>query len=171
MYKEKIANDLQPKEANSKEMHGIEVLAALDCQLSQYEKHLKERLQSVPSAWQQFRMGKAGVANAVNAVYGTLPVKSLVHMQRLCEHGEVIIRQRGAVKTDDVQFVPTDGLKLLVNIAMENECAICMKDRTGQRKCELRKALMLMVPPDRVTQSKCAYQSIVSTNALGDYIK
>lgn len=170
MYKEKTTKGLEVIESNSKETHAVEILAALDCQMSKYEVHLKDRLKSVPGAWQQFRMGKAGVANAINACYDTLPVKTLLHMQRLCDHGEVIIRQKGVVKTDDVQFVPTPGLKLLVNIAMENECAICMKDPTGQRKCELRKALMLMAPPDRVNKFGCAYRDVAAKNSLGDYI-
>lgn len=169
---EQIKNDkgIPIVPANAKELHAIEIIAALDCQLNDYEAHVKDRLQSVPDAWRQYRLARSGMKNAVESIYETLPIKTLIHMQRLCDHGEAIIRLKGATKTDDVQFVPTEGLKMLVNIAMQNECSICMKDERAQRKCKLRKQLMLMTPPDVINPRGCSYKDVAMSNDLGDYI-
>lgn len=74
------------------------------------------------------------------------------------------------MRTDDVQIVPTPELKLLINKVIENECAMCVKDSREQRRCKLRRALMLIAPPNEVKKDGCNYLDVVAGNDLGDYI-
>ena len=43
-------------EANAREVHAIEFLAGLDAQLKANEQALKERLQSIPNGWRNYRL-------------------------------------------------------------------------------------------------------------------
>lgn len=157
-------------EPNAKELHVVEFIAGLDCQLIHGESRLEERLKLVPDAWRQYRIARTAMGKALAAIYQTLPIKQLRHMQNLCTYGEVIVRPRGAVRCDDVQIVPTPELKFLINKVIESECAMCVKDSREQRRCKLRRALMLIAPPQEVKKDGCNYLDVVAGNDLGDYI-
>ena len=108
----------------------------------------------------------------LDSVYSTLPNKKRLHMQRLCEVGEIIIRPKPAVKLhDDVQIVGSDDLKLLINAAIASECLMCVKDAREQKKCKLRKVLANIAPTEAVHKDGlCAYVDVVAGNELGEYI-
>ena len=158
------------KELNSYEIAGIEYLAAIDSQLVHSEKHLEARLKSIPDAWRQYRIAQTAIEKALDALYATVPTKVLLHMQRLASNGEVVIRHKSITKTNDAQLVPEDVLKLLINLAMESQCAICLKDGKEAKRCKLRKGLMLIAPPDKVNESGCSYSDVAMQNELGEYI-
>ena len=167
-----MSNAPERWEANSREIHRIEFLAGLDCQLRGGESALEPRLRRIPGAWQKYRTAMTFIEHVLDGVYGSLPVKTVRHMANLCERGEIVIRpkQIGA-KVDSVQIVPTEEIKLIVNKAMEANCAICMNEGKAIKKCELRKALMLICPPTNPeTGALCPYADVAAQNALGDYI-
>ena len=159
-------------EANAREIHTIEFLAGLDAQLVEGQENLRERLRRIPNGWRDFRLAVKSTERVLDAVYSTLPTKTLVHMQRLCEVGEIIIRPKPAVKLhDDVQIVGSDDLKLLINAAIASECLMCVKDAREQKKCKLRKTLMNIAPTAAVHKDGlCAYIDVVAGNELGEYI-
>lgn len=156
-------------EVNARELYHIEFIAGLDCQLINAEKYLETRLKLVPDAWRQYRIARAAVQKTLVALYQTVPIKTLRHMQNLCTYGEVIIKPRGATPTNDVQIVPTPELKLLINKVIENECAMCVKSYAEQRGCKLRKALMHIAPPLEIDTSGCNYRNVAASNELGEY--
>lgn len=158
------------KEPNSREVAGIEYLAAIDCQLIHNEKHLEARLKSIPDAWRQYRIAQSAIGKVIESLYATVPQKTLVHMQRLASNGEVIIRQRSITKTSEAQLVPEDVLKMLINFTMESQCAICLKRGKEAQRCKLRRGLMLIAPPDTVNETGCSYSDVAMQNNLGEYI-
>lgn len=162
---------MNERECNSKETHAIEYLAALDCQLRQSEPHLKERLQSIPGAWQKYRTAMTFIEKVIDGVYETVPIKLLLHMQKLCEYGEVIIRPRPVVRTGEVQIIKEDDLKVLINKAIENECSMCLASGADVRHCPLRKTLMNIAPPaDLKSSLDCPYQDVTLRCKIGKYI-
>lgn len=158
------------KELNSYEVAGIEYLAAIDSQLVHSEKHLQARLKSIPDAWRQYRIAQTAIEKVLDALYATVPVKVLIHMQRLAKNGEVIIRQKSITKTNEAHLVPENVLRLLINTAMESQCAICLKRGEEAKRCKLRKGLMLIAPPDKVNETGCSYSDVALQNDLGEYI-
>lgn len=158
------------KEPNSYELTGIEFLAALDNQLAASEKHLESRLHSVPDGWRQYRIAQTAIRKVVEGVYATLPEKTLRHMMIVTRNGEAIIRQRSFTKTNDAQLVPEDVLRMLINTTMSAQCAICLKDGKEAKRCKLRKALMLIAPPDVVNEDGCSYSDVALQNEPGNYI-
>ena len=170
-YSFKQPDEAYPRvEPNARELYVIEYIAALDYQLMKGDACLEERLKLVPDAWRQYRMACAAMAKALSAIYKTLPPKHLQHIVNLCSRGEVTVRMRGATPVDDVQSVPVQELRLLINKVIENECAMCVKDQRAQRRCKLRRALMLIAPPQEVKKDGCNYLAVVAGNDLGDYI-
>lgn len=159
-------------DANAREIHTIEFLAGLDAQLIEGQDTLKERLGTISNGWRDYRMLVTTAERLLDRIYDTLPDKTLRHMQRLCQYGQIIIRPRPAVKLgDDVQIVGTDDLRAVINSCVENECGICVKDRAGQKGCKLRKALMNIAPTAALHKDgSCAYLDVVAGNELGKYI-
>lgn len=159
-------------EANAREIHSIEFLAGLDAQLVQGQGTLKERLQAIPGGWRNFRLAVSTTERVLDAIYETLPDKTLRHMQRLCQCGQVIIRPRPLIKMpDDVHIVDAADLKMLINAVIENKCAICVEDAAGQKACPLRKALHHIAPTESVYRDgKCSYLDVAAGNELGKYI-
>lgn len=163
-------NEIPIMECGARELHIVEFITGLDCQLAMGEKHLEARLKSVPDLWRQYRIARKAVEKVIDGIYKSVPIKTLKHMQNLCKYGEVIIRPRGAVKVNDVQIVPSEELKVLINHVIENECAMCVKDQREQKGCQLRKALMLIAPPAEVNRKGCNYRDVAAENNLGEYI-
>lgn len=149
------------QDANAKEMEAIQFLAALDGQLIISEPDIKDRLKRIPDAWRQYRIAKKFVSNVIIKLYETLPDKTLIYLDRLHHRGEVIVRMK-PVRTDDgTKLVPADAINILVNSAINAECPICLRTPTEMKKCKLRKALMIVAPPDNIPNTKtCPYLGI-----------
>ena len=158
--------------ANAWELHNIEFLAGLDAQLIQGQKVLEPRLRQIPGAWRNFRLAVSCVEKVMEGVYDTLPPRTLQHMDKLARFGQIVIRPRPLIKMpDDVQIVLNDDLKLLINTAISAECAMCLKDAHGQKKCKLRRALENIAPTEAVHKNGlCAYTDVAAGNPLGEYI-
>jgi hypothetical protein len=159
-------------EANAREVHVIEYLACLDARLVEGQTVLEKRLRTIPNGWRNFRLALTTVEKLLMQVYDTLPDKTLRHMDRVHQCGEVIIRPRPAIKMpDDVQIVMTDDLRLIINTMIKHECAMCIKDAREQKKCKLRKALMDIAPPHELNENGlCNYIDVVAANEYGDYV-
>ena len=164
--------DRKEMEASGREIHIIEFMAGLDVQLIDGQEVLRERLKLIPDGWRKFRLAVRTVETVLGGIYDTLPTKTLLHMQRLCKNGEVIIRPKPAIKMpDDVQIVGTDDLKLLVNKVMTAECAVCLRNAGDQKKCALRKAMMRIAPPRELKNGGlCMYADVANECKLGEYI-
>jgi hypothetical protein len=159
------------KEANSKELRSIEYLAIMDHQIAKGEGDLKARLKTTPDGWRQYRMARTASSKAIGAIYDTLPTKTLNHLLGLSRTCEAIIRVKPIARTNEVQVVPEESLKTLVNIAIKNQCAICMEFGKNIHRCKLRQSLMLISPPkDIQDDGRCPYSDIALQNDFGDYI-
>lgn len=156
-------------DCNSRKLHRIEMIAALDAQLQGGEEPLKPRLQTIPNAWRDYRMCLTRLGRIVEQIYQTLPTKTLKHMAALCAHGEVLIRFKPVV-SNDAQLIMTGDLKELINTAMEAKCTICFEDRAGVKACRLRKALMDIAPPTDLALGDCPYRYVIEHANRGDYI-
>ena len=159
-------------EANAREIHAIEFLAGLDCRLFAAQDVLKPRLEKIPNGWRDFRLATTTTERLLNAVYDTLPDKTLRHMNKLCQYGEVVIRPKPMVKLqDDVQIVDTGDLRTLINAVIGHECAMCVKDAREQKGCKLRKALHHIAPTAELDKDGlCTYIDVAAGNELGRYI-
>lgn len=92
-------------EANAREIHTIEFLAGLDAQLVEGQENLRDRLRLIPNGWRDFRLAVTRTERVLDAIYNTLPNKTLVHMQKLAQHGQIVIRPKPTVKLhDDVKL-------------------------------------------------------------------
>lgn len=158
--------------ANAREIHIIEFLAGLDAQLIQGQEILRDRLALVPDGWRKFRLAVTTTEKVLGGIYETLPLKTLKHMDRLCQCGQVIIRPRPLVKMpDDVQIVPADDLRLIINMIVAQECAMCLKSPPEQKGCKLRKALEIIAPTAEVYRNGlCSYVDVAAAHKLGEYI-
>lgn len=165
-------NEAKKIPMNARELHIFEYITCLDKQLSEGQAILEERLRKIPNCWRNYRLAASSIEKVVDAVYSTLPDKTILHMDGLARHGEVVIRKKPMVPLkDDVQFVLTEDLKVLINTSITAECAMCLRDKHEQKKCTLRRALMEIAPTDALANDGlCPYTHVVAGNDLGDYI-
>ena len=157
---------------NARELHIIEFVAGLHAKVKQGEEILRDRLGVIPGGWRDWRTASGRIQKVLDGIYQTMPTKTLKHMQRLCDCGEVVIRPKPMIKMpDDVQIVLKDDLKLMINRVISAECAMCVKDGREQKKCALRKALENIAPTAAVHKNGlCAYVDVATMNELGEYI-
>lgn len=167
-------NDIQRTEANSKEIRGVEYLAALDAKLADYRPYLEERLKSVPDIYRQYRIAETAMSKVVNNLYDTLEPNVLFRIRKLREGSELVFRPKSPLnKSTDSQLVLEKDLDKLINAAMSATCACCLKTGREAKKCELRKALMNICPPNTLSidsMGMCDYAIVAATNDLGGYI-
>lgn len=159
--------------ADGQEILVIELLAGLDCRLMKSQEILKPRLDTIPNGWRDFRLAVTRTEKVLDAVYATLPPKTLQHMDRLYNYGEVVIRPKPLIKIhgDDVRIVDYDDLKMLINTTIAAECAMCVKDAREQKKCKLRAVLENIAPTEAIHKNGlCAYVDVAAGNELGEYI-
>ena len=170
--KKSAENKLPIMEANAREIHVIEFLAGLDAQLIKGQGILKDRLALIPDGWRKFRLAVSTTEKVLDSVYETLPTRTLKHMDRLCQYGEIIIRPKPMIKMpDDVQIVTSEDLRMLINKVIAAECAVCLKNQSEQKGCKLRKALQNVAPTAEVYHNGlCSYVDVAAAHELGDYI-
>lgn len=168
--KEKVQPEIIP--ANAREIHSVEFLAGLDAQLIEGQETLRERLQKIPGGWRRFRLAVTTVEKLLDDICATLPTKTLLHMQRICQYGQIIIRPKPMVKLgDEVQIIGETELRMLINTCIKNECAICVKNRAEQKGCKLRKALHDIAPVEVLNKDgSCNYIDVAAGNEYGKYI-
>ena len=165
-------NELPIIPANAREIHIIEYIACLDQQLNVAQGILEDGLRKIPNGWRNFRLAQATTEKVVDAIYGTLPEKTIRHMQGLNQHGEVVIRKKPMVPLgDDAQFVLPEDLKVLINTSIAAECAMCLRNKQEQKKCKLRRALQDIAPTEALAHDGlCPCTYVAAGNKLGEYI-
>ena len=171
MMKRDTATDLKIKEANSKEIHGIQLIAGLSSQIEEYEGFLEPRLRSIEGLWRQWRSGAAMINNAITGIYRTLPTDTLRNLNMLMKHGEVVVRFAPATRNEELQLVRKEQLQMLVNKVVAQECAMCLLDERGQKRCKLRRALMDIAVPRVMPERGCPYMEVARCAELGKYMQ
>lgn len=158
-------------DCNLNELRAIEYVAGFDQQLKFSEDHIRNRLKTTPDGWRQYRLARVSIENALEQVYDTLEPEILLHLLKMQDVGEVVIRPRPIIPQKDIQFVDSNDLRVLINATMASTCAICVKYGKDIKKCKLRKTLVQICPPEEIPKNgACPYSEVVLNNDLGEYI-
>lgn len=158
------------KEMNSRELHRVELIAALDAQLEGGQEPLKSRLQTIPNGWRDYRMIHTRLGRLITQIYDTMPISRVKYMLTLCKYGEVLVRVKPAARSDENILMPVSALRVLINAAMSEHCTMCFKGRDEVKACKLRKALIEAAPPVDLSLGECPYRYVVENNDSGEYI-
>ena len=167
-----VNKDVPVVEANSRELRAITHIAVLDNSFEQDGQYLEKRLRSVPDLYRQYRIAKAAMSKALSGLYDTLPLSSLLRLQKTCANSEVLVRPKTtlAVQNDSLIVLQKD-MTTLINAAMSAQCAVCLKVGKETKKCELRKCLLNIVPPEEIDNTfMCEYAKVASESELGNYL-
>lgn len=149
-------------EPNSRELRAIEYLCGLERGLTLYEKNLEPRLRSMNDMLRKYRMAKSYFSKVVTELFESLPPRTLLHLKRLNEHSELVFRSKTmATRSGDCRVVLDKDIVTLANYALSNQCCFCLKEGRDIKNCELRKALLNIIPLDDVEDSAlCGYTDI-----------
>lgn len=127
---------------------------------------------SAPNGWVQFRQAMGILDKLLDKVYDAIPVSNLRMIDNMMRNGEVSIKlQRAGAYDDDLTIAPAKELTMVINCAMHAECAMCLKNRADIKRCELRRALDAINPPETFETTSCPYRDVVlASDKPGEYI-
>jgi len=148
------------KPMNGKELRAMEFLALLDMKLGESGEAIRERLKEIPNGWRQWRLMTTTISRLLEQLYDIVPMKNLRHMQNLCQFGEVLIRIRPPVHSPEYAILREDDLKQLMDVALLQECTMCLKEGKEIDRCPLRKAMWNIAPPMEEHPYSCEYSLI-----------
>lgn len=141
---------------SAKELRSIEFIAALDNVLETSHLYLRNRLRSVPGLYRKFRVASGFLNKVVGELYDTLPPNSLLRLRRVCSQSELILRP--VRSSNDTHIVLESDLLALVNTCKNTECAMCVKTDKEVKQCQLRRALMNIIPLEEPNKgTMCGY--------------
>lgn len=122
---------------------------------------IEPRLKGVKGAISWWRASVALMGRALDAAFQTVPDDQFERMNVIFEHGELDItlpRIRINEQKGSILAVHGWALERMTYFAMRNECAICIKDRSEVKRCELYQALRGVVEPTSWDSSTCPYR-------------
>ena len=159
-------------EANGNEIYATEFLFGLVARMVNGKKDLEERLRGIPNGIEDYDNIISTLDKLLGAILDTMPEKTVQHMEMICKCGQVIIRPKPMIKMpDDVHIVNKDDLKVLINMVVEHECAMCLRNEKEQRRCKLRRAMHHIAPTEAIHKDdKCSYLDVATGNPLGEYM-
>lgn len=160
-----MSTNIPRTDMTSKELHAVEYIAALEKRLDENDGYLEKRLRSIPDMYRQYRLAKSSIGRVLDNLYDTMQPKALNHMLKVCQNSELIFRPKSILnESSDAQVITNKDLELLVGIAINSCCSLCLKTCSEIKQCELRKTLMNVAPLNELSDSSlCGY-----TNAVGE---
>ena len=147
----KKIDDIPRTQANSRELRTIEMIAALERRIDGDGGLLEERLRSVPDLYRQYRIAQSAMSKVVDGLYDTLPLNTLLRLQRQNQNSEVVIRPTSVSSSSlDTKIVLEKDLRALVEAARISYCSMCINTGSELKECQLRKVLMSIAPPEEL---------------------
>ena len=160
---------------NSRELRAITYLTAFNRTLREDEKWLKPRLRESSESteiWRQFRIAERFLDNTEKFLNLTIPIGTRNHIERMNQKYDVILKPGiNATNMEGYHIVPVSVLRMLINNTMENNCFMCVKTIQEAKKCDIRKGLRCITPPQEMkTHLNCPFMDVVAVCKCGEYI-
>lgn len=156
LYRPRV-RDKETMYCTSREMHMIEFLAALDSVMQRSGDDLEARMRMIKNGWRDYKLVRATLRRLLTEVYDTLPLKSLRHMENICENGEMLVRLKYAARQPGQYLVNEDTLLCLIDCAFQAECSLCVRTGDEIGRCRIFRDLMELMPPDELPKYSCPY--------------
>lgn len=132
-------------------------------------KALERRLRTTPTGWKMFRQAFGLLDKMFPQLEDTIPDRQLVQINQTIKNGEVVVKLRRAGKyDDDWNVVRAETLAVAVGYAMRGECALCVKDRADIKRCQLRKTIDELCPPNTFETMGCIYRDLAHAHVYPD---
>lgn len=158
------------KDMNAYELSATLYLGSLDGLLSVEEKTLEKRLKAI-GGWRYYRIARAFVKKSLGMLYDSMPEKNLRHLDRMLANSSMHIKPKSMTPPKNSILIDEDIFALLINETMMARCAICMAEPAEAKACKLRKALMIVAPPNDISETGwCPYHEVTIQSELGDYL-
>lgn len=100
----------------------------------------------------------------------TMPERRIGYYQRMAREAQIVIDFPGPVPRARSLLVDVRDLAAITQAAMENECAMCVRDGREVKNCRLRDALITVAPPTEWSKTGCEYRSPASQLIQGEDI-
>ena len=164
---------MEPRKPNKRENDLMIYLMVLRHQLVENGPAVRERLRGKKYAWRDLRLVLRLVDKLQVQLLETMPPTRARYYYQLAQHAVIRVDNTGPVRQDRYMLVSDDKLGLLVQYAIQGECAMCMKEGDDCRRCALRDALSEIAPPRDVDETgwfDCTYHRAAEQMATSDKI-
>ena len=154
--------DKDRPDLNRREKHGLEIIMACASEMHKCSPDLKARLTMRDRrGYAYFKMAIGLLDKSLSLIYEATPVRQLNQMYAICKSAEVQLNTSPVLTPTGYTAVKDTDLNYICGAAVNNKCAICVKDGMESRRCELRKTLMTIWPPLELPKfGDCPYQGV-----------
>lgn len=98
----------------------------------------------------------------------TMPLRRLSYYQRMAQEAQIVIDFPGPAPKGRSILVDVRDLAAITEAAMQNECAMCVRDGREIKNCRLRDALLTVAPPTEFSAAGCEYRNPASQLVQGE---
>lgn len=140
-------------------------LMVLRNSLARYSPATKERARLAgKTVWRDIRLMMHLVCKVQEALIRTMPERRNDYYLTYAQHGHYELKMNGPVRgSTRFVLISTDSLSSLAEAAVENECAMCLREGDEIGKCGIRKAMIEVAPPSEIEDTrwrKCEYRDL-----------
>lgn len=102
---------------------------------------MKDRLHAVPKGQERFDLATEILLRLSDDIQCTMLSGQLITLDNMCRNGQIKIELKNATATPNMTaVVRCNEMMLIGRAAQQGECALCMRQGSEIRACELRKA-------------------------------
>lgn len=147
---------------NNGERKAMEYILVCTMMMNQNEEAIKERLKTLPGAWRDYRLMQSLGRKLYRSLSRTLTDLQFQQFSLLEKHGECKVSMHNFSRNEEFRLVHIGCFDTVVSGAIAGICELCIKDEKEIRKCKLKKALEMALPPKEIPRFGCAYRLISS---------
>lgn len=145
---------------NRHEMEMVELMMFSVGILRSEESRTIDRIKMVKRGPQRFHTVLTIMENLLADIIGTISEGNCRQLKALQKNGRLSIKPQPVAEIPGYYLFPRETGNAILESCLKNECALCIKDSDEYPKCSLYKALIDVMPPDKLNKYICPYQGV-----------
>ena len=167
--------EAERKKPNKNENQFMTDLIILKNSLAKRGESVRERLLKVnPNAWRDLRLLQSLVNRLQEQLMETMPLSREDYYLALCQHANYHLEITGPIRPEHMVIISDRNLGAILDVCMENECLMCLRDGKEIEECPIRRALLEVGPPSRIREDGsglgCEYRNVPGQLVTGKEI-
>lgn len=134
--------------------------------LARRAPEVRERLEKVNShAWRDLRLLQSLVWRLQDQLIETMPKSREDYYREMSRHANYAMTYTGRpIRQEHTVLISDRSLGAILDVCMENECLMCLRDGKEIEECPIRQALLEVGPPSRIREDGsglgCEYRNV-----------
>lgn len=170
------SNPMKPgeqRDPTKDENNFMSMMMSMMYQLQRYGESMKDRCAAVPGAWRDLRMLTKVSSKLLTSLNNTFPLRQQMRYSLYAQKAKCVVQIPGPIEDPNMHIVTEKALRVIIGYLLASECSLCMKAGREVQDCELRRALIQVVPPEHYKDlynfvRDCEYVEMAEHVLLGE---